>query len=89
MYALLGFRAGFRHHKGFSLFLEGNNLTDQRYASAIDIIADAHSGRLRESFIPTTVALLRWNFVESVNRKELPLVTRRRLTVASSRTDPS
>src|ERR1051326_2150835 len=43
-YALLGFRAGFRHHKGFSVFLEGNNLTNQRYASAIDVIADARTG---------------------------------------------
>ena len=52
MYALLGFRAGFRHHKGFSVFLEGNNLTDQRYASAIDVIADARSGEAPRIFHP-------------------------------------
>jgi iron complex outermembrane receptor protein len=51
-YALLGFRAGFRHHKGFSVFLEGNNLTDQRYASAIDVIADARSGEAPRIFHP-------------------------------------
>lgn len=51
-YALLGFRAGIRHHKGFSVFLEGNNLTNQRYASAIDVIADAHTGEAPRIFHP-------------------------------------
>ena len=51
-YALFGFRAGFRQHKGLSVFLEANNLTDERYASAIDAIADARGGEPPRIFHP-------------------------------------
>ncbi len=42
-YALLGFRVGFRRTNGFSVFLDCKNLTNQRYASSIDVIADART----------------------------------------------
>ena len=51
-YALLGFRAGFRHNKGFSVFLDCKNLTNQRYASSIDVIADAQTAERAEIFHP-------------------------------------
>lgn len=40
-YTLLGFKLGFRSKRGFSIFLEAKNLTDKRFASAVDPIADA------------------------------------------------
>ncbi|PYL10049.1 MAG: hypothetical protein DME33_02285 [Verrucomicrobia bacterium] len=42
-YALIGFRAGFRQRNGFSVFLDCRNLTNQRYPSAVDVIADART----------------------------------------------
>jgi iron complex outermembrane receptor protein len=51
-YALLGFRAGFRQSNGFSVFLDCKNLTNQRYASSIDVIADAHTEPNPEIFHP-------------------------------------
>ncbi len=41
-YTLLGFKIGVQRAKGFSIFFQGVNLTDQRYASSVDPIADAH-----------------------------------------------
>jgi hypothetical protein len=38
---LLGFRAGFRRANGFSVFIDCKNLTNQRYAFSIDVIAGA------------------------------------------------
>jgi iron complex outermembrane receptor protein len=51
-YALLGFRAGFRRTNGFSVFLDCKNLTNQRYASSIDVIADARTEPNPEIFHP-------------------------------------
>jgi iron complex outermembrane receptor protein len=51
-YALLGFRAGFRQTDGFSVFLDCRNLTNQRYASSIDVIADARTEANPEIFHP-------------------------------------
>ncbi|PYI49295.1 MAG: hypothetical protein DMF11_01485 [Verrucomicrobia bacterium] len=51
-YAVLGFRAGFRRNKGFSVFLDFKNLTNERYASSIDAIADARGGEPPHIFHP-------------------------------------
>ena len=51
-YALIGFRAGFRQSNGFSVFLDCKNLTNQRYASSIDVIADARTEPNPEIFHP-------------------------------------
>jgi len=51
-YAVLGFRAGFRRNKGFSVFLDFKNLTNERYASSIDAIADARGGGPPHIFHP-------------------------------------
>jgi iron complex outermembrane receptor protein len=51
-YALPGFRAGFRQSNGFSVFLDCKNLTNQRYASAIDVIADARTQANPQIFHP-------------------------------------
>jgi len=50
-YVLLGFRAGFRQSNGFSVFIDCRNLTNQHYASAIDVIADARTEQCAISFI--------------------------------------
>jgi iron complex outermembrane recepter protein len=42
-YALLGFKMGFQVKKGFSIFFEARNLTDERYASSVDPIPDART----------------------------------------------
>lgn len=42
-YALLGFRIGYQTAKGFSVFLEGRNLTDKRYSSDAESIPDART----------------------------------------------
>ncbi len=51
-YALIGFRSGLRRTNGFSVFLDCKNLTNQRYASSIDVIADAHTEPNPEIFHP-------------------------------------
>jgi iron complex outermembrane receptor protein len=51
-YVLLGFRAGFRRTNGFSVFIDCRNLTDQRYASSINVIADARTEPNPEIFHP-------------------------------------
>jgi iron complex outermembrane receptor protein len=51
-YVLLGFRAGFRRTNGFSVFIDCRNLTNQRYASSIDVIADARTEPDPEIFHP-------------------------------------
>jgi iron complex outermembrane recepter protein len=51
-YALLGFKIGFRSKKGFSVFLEAKNLTDERFASAVDPIADARTAPDAQIFHP-------------------------------------
>jgi iron complex outermembrane recepter protein len=51
-YALLGFRAGFRRTNGFSVFIDCRNLTNQRYAASIDVIADARTEPNPEIFHP-------------------------------------
>jgi iron complex outermembrane recepter protein len=51
-YVLLGFRAGFRRTNGFSVFVDCRNLTNQRYASSIDVIADARTEPNPEIFHP-------------------------------------
>jgi iron complex outermembrane receptor protein len=51
-YVLLGFRAGFRRPNGFSVFIDCRNLTNQTYAAAIDVIADARTEPNPEIFHP-------------------------------------
>ena len=51
-YALLGFKIGFRSKRGFSVFLEAKNLTDKRFASAVDPIADARTASDARIFHP-------------------------------------
>ncbi len=51
-YALLGFKIGFRQAKGFSVFFEAKNLLDERYAAAVDPIADAQNPTDPRSFHP-------------------------------------
>ena len=51
-YALLGFKVGYRPTKGFSIFLEAKNLTDRRFASAVDPIADARTASSPQIFHP-------------------------------------
>ena len=51
-YALIGFRAGFRQRNGFSVFLDCRSLTNQRYLSAEDVIADARTDIDPEIFHP-------------------------------------
>lgn len=42
-YALLGFKAGYRAKKGWSVFAEAKNLTNERYAASVDAIGDART----------------------------------------------
>lgn len=49
-YAILGVRAGYRSPKGWTVFVEARNLTDENYASSAEPIADA-----RTSFGPARV----------------------------------
>jgi iron complex outermembrane receptor protein len=51
-YVLLGFRVGFRRTNGISVFIDCRNLTNQRYASSIDVIADARTEPNPEIFHP-------------------------------------
>jgi iron complex outermembrane receptor protein len=51
-YVLLGFRAGFRQPTGFSIFIDCRNLTNQTYAAAVDVIADARTEKDPEIFHP-------------------------------------
>ncbi len=51
-YVLLGFRAGFRRASGFSVFVDCSNLTNQTYAAAVDVIADARTEEDPEIFHP-------------------------------------
>ena len=51
-YALLGFKIGYRAKKGFSIFFEAKNLTDERFASAVDPIADARTAFDAQVFHP-------------------------------------
>lgn len=51
-YAQLGFRMGYRPKKGFSVFFEAKNLTDERFASAVDPIADARTALDAQVFHP-------------------------------------
>jgi iron complex outermembrane receptor protein len=51
-YVLLGFSAGFRGPNRFSVFIDCRNLTNQRYAASIDVIADARTEPNPEIFHP-------------------------------------
>jgi iron complex outermembrane receptor protein len=51
-YVLLGLRAGFRRPNGFSVFIDCRNLTNQIYAAAVDVIADARTEPDPEIFHP-------------------------------------
>ena len=51
-YLVLGFRAGFRRPSGFSVFIDCRNLTNETYAAAVDIIADARTEEDPEIFHP-------------------------------------
>jgi iron complex outermembrane receptor protein len=50
-YTLLGFKIGVQRAKGFSIFFQGVNLADQRYASAVDPIPNA-TGSAPQVFHP-------------------------------------
>jgi iron complex outermembrane receptor protein len=50
-YALVGFRVGWRTPRGFSVFLEGKNLGDKKYAATTNVIADAR-GMDSQQFFP-------------------------------------
>ncbi|HKP03978.1 MAG TPA: TonB-dependent receptor [Chthoniobacterales bacterium] len=51
-YALLGLKIGFRSKKGLSVFLEAKNLTNKRFAAAVDPIADARTAPDARIFHP-------------------------------------
>jgi iron complex outermembrane receptor protein len=42
-YMLLGFKAGYESKRGFTVFFEARNLTDEHYAAAVDPIPDART----------------------------------------------
>ena len=50
-YALLGFKLGRRVEEGISWFIEGKNLTDERYAATTGVIEDAN-GTDQRQFLP-------------------------------------
>ncbi|HWL50903.1 MAG TPA: TonB-dependent receptor [Chthoniobacteraceae bacterium] len=50
-YALLGFKAGYRSPRGFSVFFEGKNLTDEHYAATTGVIHTATAFN-RNQFLP-------------------------------------
>jgi iron complex outermembrane receptor protein len=50
-YALLGFKIGFRCQRGFSVFVEARNLTDETYAATTGVIARATDFN-RAQFLP-------------------------------------
>lgn len=43
-YVLLGFKLGFKSKHGYSFFVEGRNLTDERYASTTGVVNRVHAG---------------------------------------------
>jgi iron complex outermembrane receptor protein len=51
-YVLLGFRAGFQRPSGFSVFIDCRNLTNETYAAAVDVIADARTDGDPQIFHP-------------------------------------
>lgn len=51
-YALLGLRAGYRSRRGWSAFLEFRNLTNKKYPSAVQVIADARTSIAPRVFSP-------------------------------------
>jgi iron complex outermembrane receptor protein len=51
-YAILGLRTGYRSKRGWSAFLEFRNLTGKRYASAVQVIADARTDAAPRVFSP-------------------------------------
>jgi iron complex outermembrane receptor protein len=50
-YALVGFRLGWRNPRGFSVFLEGKNLGDKKYAATTNVIDNAR-GMDSQQFFP-------------------------------------
>lgn len=51
-YALLGVRAGYRSRHGWSAFVEFRNLTNKRYPSSVQVVADARTGGPPRIFYP-------------------------------------
>jgi iron complex outermembrane receptor protein len=51
-YALLGFKIGYQKRKGIAVFVEAKNLTDKRFASAVDPIADSRTAPGAQIFHP-------------------------------------
>jgi iron complex outermembrane recepter protein len=51
-YALLGFKIGLQRAKGFSVFVEADNLIDERYASSVDPIPNGASPSDPQVFHP-------------------------------------
>lgn len=50
-YAILGFKAGYKQTDGFSVFIEGKNITNKTYAATTGVIADA-GGADSAQFLP-------------------------------------
>lgn len=50
-YAILGFKAGYKQTDGFSVFIEGKNITDKNYAVTTGVIANAN-GADSAQFLP-------------------------------------
>ncbi len=50
-YALLGFKLGYRVDKGYAWFIEGKNLTNEKYAASTGVIANA-MGLDSRQFLP-------------------------------------
>jgi len=51
-YALLGFKIGYQQRKGVAVFVEAKNLTNERFASAVDPIADSRTAPGAQIFHP-------------------------------------
>lgn len=49
-YALLGLKTGYRSRRGWSAFVEFRNLTNKRYASSVQVVADARTGNAPRVF---------------------------------------
>lgn len=51
-YALIGLRTGYHAKRGWSAFVEFRNITNKRYASAVQVVADARTSTATRVFAP-------------------------------------
>lgn len=51
-YALLGLKIGYRTKKGFSVFIEARNLTDETYSPTTNVVQNATVGAANQVFLP-------------------------------------